>query len=111
MTNTELTTIIASIICAMFASGGFWQFIQHKTQKKQPLTKACIEPLENAMLALLRDRLLHILSSYANEKTIEHDEFETLNALYKSYIILGGNGTIKLMYEQFEKRIIVSNEK
>ena len=100
-------TVVASVVCAIFASGGFWQFLQMKIQKKHPLTKAAIKPLEKAILAILRDRLLYLLTTHAEDESLEADEFENLNSLYEAYTALDGNGTIKRLYEQLVKRVII----
>jgi hypothetical protein len=86
------TTLILGLFGAVFASSGFWQFLQAKMQRKSPL--------EKAVLAMLHDRLMHLLACYMEMDEIEPEEFENLTELFEAYSLLGGNGTIKRMYNQ-----------
>ncbi len=93
------STLFLGLIATVFASNGFWQFLQTKMQKKQPL--------EQAVLAILHDRLMHLLVCYLDAGEIETDELENLTKLYEAYRTLGGNGTIKHLHDRFTATVKV----
>ena len=79
---------ITTIIIAVFASTGFWAFVQklyddHKKKKT---------PQERILLALCRDRLLHLSKAYIAKGFIPDDEYETFIEMGESYILLGNSG-------------------
>jgi len=87
---TPDTTIITSVICAVFASTGFWAFITHCMQKKDTKDSA-----ESKMLkGLAHDRICYLGEKYIKRKWITKDEYENLHDyLYIPYKKLDGNGT------------------
>lgn len=60
-----------------------WDYI--KTKKN---------PLNKAVCALLRDRILFLCEKYIEKGIITHKQFESLMMLYENYKALGGNGFI-----------------
>lgn len=84
------STLIVSIVTAIFASTGFWAFITYLVQRKDTKDSA-----EGQMLkGLGHDRICCLGESYINRGYITKDEYENLNDyLYLPYKKLGGNGT------------------
>jgi hypothetical protein len=87
---TPGTTIIVSIVCAVFASTGFWAFITHCLQRKNAKDSA-----ESKMLkGLAHDRICYLGEKYIKQGWITKDDYENLHDyLYTPYEKLGGNGT------------------
>ena len=96
---------IVAIIIAVIGSGGIWTYLDHrraareakhgeKTAQEQAQTDAIIAL---ARIELVRESLRHIEKGYI---TIE--EADALEALFKPYEILGGNGNGRRLYEQAE---------
>lgn len=82
----------------------------NKKQKEARLEEeknriARIKTLETAVLALLHDRLLQSLVYFLKVKEITSDEMDNIKLMYEAYKELGGNGTIKILYERFEKYV------
>lgn len=61
----------------------WWDYKKNKTN-----------PLNKAVCALLRDRILFLCEKYIEKGTITHKQFESLMSLYENYKALGGNGFI-----------------
>ena len=64
-----------------------------------------LKVLETAVLAMLHDRLLQSLVYFLKVKEITSDEMDNIKLMYEAYKALGGNGTIKILYERFEKYV------
>ena len=60
---------------------------------------------ETAICAILHDRLLQPLTYYLDKKEINSDQMDNLKIMYDSYIALGGNGTIKILWERFQQYV------
>lgn len=83
---------------------------ESETQKKIRLQEEAerqerIKTLETAVLAMLHDRLLQSLVYFLKVKEITSDEMDNIKLMYEAYKKLGGNGTIKILYERFEKYV------
>nr|DAE34600.1 MAG TPA: holin protein [Caudoviricetes sp.]DAI79645.1 MAG TPA: holin protein [Caudoviricetes sp.] len=96
------TASILGFVGIVFASNGFWQFLQTRFKKKTPV--------EKAVLAMLHDRLMHLLICYIEADYLTAEDLENLTDLYESYRELGGNGTIKRLYERVCKLEIRHDE-
>lgn len=85
--------MLVSIIVAIFASNGFWAFLQAKTSKNDIQTKV--------LIGLAHDRIVSLGLKYIERGSITHDEYENLYTyLYLPYNKMGGNGTgTKIMNE------------
>ena len=83
-------TLIGSIVAAIFASTGFWAYLNYLTQRKDTKDSA-----ESQMLkGLGHDRICCLGESYIKRGYITRDEYENLYCyLYLPYKKLGGNGT------------------
>lgn len=101
--DQSATVAIVIALIGLFGSGGIWTFLDHrraarekrneeKTEQEQAQTDAIIAL---ARIELVRESLRHIEKGYI---TIE--EADALEALYNPYVVLGGNGNGKRLYEQ-----------
>ena len=78
--------MLVSIIIAVFASNGFWSFLQSKTSKESVQTKV--------LIGLAHDRIIYLGLNYIKRGWVTHDEYENLYTyLYKPYKDMGGNGS------------------
>ena len=87
-------------------------YTESEAQKKIRLKEEAerqerIKTLETAVLAILHDRLLQSLVYFLKVKEITSDEMDNIKLMYEAYKKLGGNGTIKILYERFEKYVRV----
>lgn len=85
---------ITTIILAVFASTGFWSFVQklydnHKKKKT---------PQDLMLLALGRDRLLHLSKAYLEQGYIPDDEYDNFKLIGEAYIAMDGNTSVKRKY-------------
>lgn len=88
--------MIVSIIIAIFASNGFWSFLQSKTGKANLQTQV--------LIGLAHDRIVSLGLKYIERGYITHDEYENLYTyLYLPYKELGGNGTAKKVVDDVMK--------
>lgn len=84
------STLIVSIVAAIFASTGFWAFITYLVQRKDAKDSAEAQMLKG----LGHDRICCLGGSYIKRGYMTTDEYENLNDyLYLPYKKLGGNGT------------------
>lgn len=80
--------ILLTIIGSVFASSGFWAWIQSRRDKKDAKTQM--------ILGLGHDRIINLCEKYIARGWITSDELENLQLyLYDPYIKMGGNGTAK----------------
>lgn len=85
---------ITPIILAIFASTGFWAFIQkvYDSRKKKKT------PQDLMLLALGRDRLLYLSKRYLERGFIPDDEFESFKDMGEAYLAMDGNSKVKRKY-------------
>lgn len=69
-----------------------------------------IKSMKKGMMWIQHDRLLELCKMYLRAKEITVDELENLTGLYESYKELGGNGTIKKLYEKVQNLPVVVDE-
>lgn len=88
--------IVATIVCSVVASSGFWAFIQKKNESKD---------VKSRMLkGLAHDRILCLGMRYIDRGWITQDEYENLyEYLYKPYEEMGGNGSAKRVMMEVNK--------
>ena len=90
--NEQLITIIISI----FASSGFWAFLQFVFSKK--------DAKNDMIIGLGHDRIVYLGTKYIERGYITPDEYENLyDYLYKPYEKLGGNGSAKRIMDEVRK--------
>ena len=94
------TTLIVSIVGAVFASTGFWAFLTFLIQRKDKKDSA-----ESQMLkGLGHDRIIYLGSCHIKQGYITKDDYENLHDyLYIPYKMLGGNGTAEKIMKEVEK--------
>ena len=94
------TTLIVSIVGAVFASTGFWAFLTFLIQRRDKKDSA-----ESQMLkGLGHDRIIYLGSCYIKQGYITKDDYENLHDyLYIPYKMLGGNGTAEKIMKEVEK--------
>lgn len=92
--------LIIAILTSIFASSGFWLFIQRMTEKKDTRNKI--------ILGLAHDRIIDLGLKYLDRGWITEDEYENLVVyLYEPYKKWGGNGTAKHIIEDRISKIKV----
>ena len=70
--------MVATIVCAVVASSGFWAYIQKRSEKKDVRTQM--------LIGLAHDRIVYLGMSYIDRGWITQDEYENLHDyLYKPY--------------------------
>lgn len=90
--NEQLLTIIISV----FASSGFWAFLQFLMSKK--------DAKNDMIMGLGHDRVVYLGTKYIERGYITPDEYENLyDYLYKPYEKLGGNGSAKRIMDEVRK--------
>ena len=88
---------ITEVIIVVLGSNAIWTFIQylidrHDKQKETP---------ERIMLrALGEDRLGVLLRDWLHSDVRTATDWKIIDALYKGYDALGGNGEIKILYKE-----------
>lgn len=93
---------ILAIIAAVFASTGFWTFIQTRLQKKDKRQDA----LTRLMLGIAHDRIMELSSTYISRGYILQDEYaDFMKYYYEPYLELGGNGSAEQIVENHVKKL------
>lgn len=93
--------LVITVICAVFASNGFWSLLQGRREKKDAKVQM--------ILGLGHDRIIHLCKFYLEQGWISADDFENLyEYLYTPYKAMGGNGTAQRLMERVEKLPTVS---
>lgn len=101
------TTIIMSIIGAIFASTGFWAFLSELLKKKDKKVSAEAQMLKG----LGHDRICYLGTHFLKTGYITKDEYENLHDyLYVPYKKLGGNGTAEKIMKEIEKLPLKESE-
>ena len=88
--------MLATIVCAVIASSGFWAFIQKRNESKDIKTQM--------LIGLAHDRIIFLGMSCIERGWISQDEYENLyEYLYKPYEKMGGNGSAKRVMTEVNK--------
>lgn len=80
-----------ALIIAIVGSQALFSFIQFLIVRHDAKRSAA----DTAILAILRDRLLHLCNKYLEAGAIDIYEEESFSKLYEAYTNLGGNSFIK----------------
>lgn len=91
-----LETILKWLI--PFILGAIISFVSSLFKKEKNKNKA----LENAVQSLLRDRLIEKYRLYKTRGEMTILDKENIDHLYSEYINLGGNGTVKELFEDLQ---------
>ena len=88
--------MVATIICAVLASSGFWALLQKLSDKKDLKSKV--------LIGLAHDRIIYLVMSYIKRGYITKDEYENLHDyLYLPYKEMGGNGSAERVMQEVNK--------
>lgn len=87
----DTSTLIVTIIVAIFASSGFWDWL--KTHRRK------MTPYEKVTMGLGREKLNKLSKRYLKQDYIPEDEFESFKELGEAYIDAGGNTMVKELYQ------------
>lgn len=100
MAMVSASTLIMSIVTAIFASTGFWAFLTYLIQRKDTKDSAEAQMLKG----LGHDRICYLGETYVARGYITKDEYENLHDyLFLPYKKLGGNGTAEKVMKEVEK--------
>ena len=95
-----MDTYIFPLILAIFASTGFWSFLQTWLQSKRK-TKTAEERL---LMGIAYSKICDLCAKYIDRGSISKDEYSDLKKyLYDPYIEMGGNGTCEKLMREVEK--------
>ena len=83
-------SLVVTIIVAIFASSGFWDWL--KTRRKK------MTPYEQVTMEIGRDRLNYLSKKHIKAGYIPEDEFESFEELGEAYLEAGGNTMVKALY-------------
>lgn len=90
---------IITIILAVFASGGFWAFLQNWliNRSKAKSTE------QKLILGLAFRQIIELCEYYTERGWIDTEEYKELNHyLFEPYQALGGNGTAQRLIKEVE---------
>lgn len=88
--------MLMTIIASVFASSGFWAWLQYRSNKKDDKTQM--------LIGLAHDRIIFLGLKYIERGYITHDEYENLRTyLFEPYKKLGGNGSAEKVMKEVEK--------
>lgn len=102
----DKTTIILTVLGAVFASTGFWTLINNIYQTKS--RKRSVE--QKALIGLLHERIYERCEEVIDRGYITREEYENLQYLYQPYIEMGGNGTARRLFEEVNRMPIREGE-
>lgn len=92
----EWAKLIATIVCSVIASSGFWAYIQRKHDKNDAKTEL--------LVGLAHDIIISKGMTYIERGYITREEYENLNDyIYKPYEKNGGNGSAKRIMAEVNK--------
>lgn len=87
---------LATIVCAVVASSGFWAYIQKKHDKNDVRSQM--------LIGLAHDRIIFLGMTYIERGWINQDEYENLHDyLYIPYKKMGGNGSAERIMQEVDK--------
>lgn len=89
-----ITQIILTIITAFLASSGFWAFLGNRLERNSAERELIV--------GIGYIELVFFGMQFIERGWITRDEYETMQALYKPYIKLGGNGSGKKIMKEIE---------
>ena len=92
--------VIVTIICAIFASSGFWAVVLAVIQKKLEKKNAS----SRMLLGLGHGKIKYLCEQHIARGYITSDDYEDLfKYLYKPYKEMGGNGTAERLMDEVKK--------
>ena len=94
-----MSNYIIPIIVAVFASTGFWQFVNAQVEAKKKKKSDETE----LIIGLAHDRIYDLCRHYIARGDITTSEYDNLMYLYRPYHKCGGNGTGDKLIEEVDK--------
>lgn len=91
--------MIVTLLVAVFASTGFWSFLNGYIQRRQNRH----DTTEDALMGLLHDRIYEVSEKAMIRGNVYISELDNLEHLAEPYFAKGGNGTGKLLYEEVKR--------
>lgn len=92
----ETKEIIVTLVCAIFASSGFWaclQLVISNMQKKNDARKHGTDADHQLLIGMAHDRIYALCQEYLARGYITISEYDNLMYIYRPYRDAGGNGT------------------
>lgn len=87
---------LATIVCSVVASSGFWTYIQKKHDKNDVKSRM--------LIGLAHDRIIFLGMTYIERGWITQDEYENLHDyLYIPYKKMGGNGSAERIMQEVDR--------
>lgn len=99
----EIAEIIVAIVVAIFASTGFWTFMQTVYQSKSKKNKA----ERTLLIGLARSEIIKQGNDLIERQEIPHQEYKEFEDFCNAYLELGGNGGGKAKYEEVIKKVTI----
>ena len=94
----SILEMVVTVLCAAFASTGFWTYVQTKKNNKSAQTRMII--------GLAHDRIMCLSEFYIKRGYITKEEYEDLYTyLYSPYRDLKGNGSAEHIMENYVKKL------
>ncbi len=95
--HTEIVVaIVVPIVVALFASQGFWTWLQNRSRKKSDEAKL--------MMGIGYSKIIDLCEKHLANGYITTREFHELeHYLYDPYRAMGGNGTVEALFEAVQK--------
>ena len=85
--------IILTILGSVFASTGFWNFVQNRNRKKSDESKL--------LMGIAYSKIIQQAENYLARGWVSTDEYHELyHYLYEPYENMGGNGTAKRLMDK-----------
>lgn len=95
--------MVVTVIVAIFASNGFWDYLKTKNKKKKK------DPLQDMVLGIDYIELINACTKYLDRGYITAEELHDLDKyLFTPYTELGGDSTAKTMFENVKSLPIKS---
>lgn len=94
---------ILSIILAVFASGGFWTFLQTLFQAKSKKNKA----ERVLLLGLARSEIIRQGNELINNSPVSTNDYKEFSEFCDAYLVLGGNGGGRQKYEEVKQKVTI----
>ena len=91
----NILEMIATVLCAVFASSGFWAYMIARRDKKKEKDDRN-DTIARMTMGLGHDRIIYLCEKYIERGWITSEEYENLHTwLFEPYETMGGNGTAK----------------
>lgn len=94
--NSDIKTIIITVLTTLLASSGFWTYLSKRREKNSATTKL--------LMGLAHDKIVTHGMRAIRKGYIATDQYEELRKyLYDPYIELGGNGIVERVMSEVSK--------